>query len=102
MWRPPRYRAGTENRSWPLLTPAPDDTLKRPSPSAGRVRLMLVDAGPCNGRDRSRSLNARRQRGGIALSRLKHGFEPRWGHHSDFVEVFRERFPCRVGRDGNL
>src|SRR5512132_381318 len=36
-----------------------------------------------------------------ALSRLKHGFESRWGHHFDFVEVFRERSPSRVQRDGN-
>jgi len=24
---------------------------------------------------------------GLALSRLKHGFESRWGHHFDFVDV---------------
>jgi len=36
-----------------------------------------------------------------ALSRLEHGFESRWGHHFDFVEVFCERFPSRVGGDGN-
>ena len=31
----------------------------------------------------------------------EHGFESRWGHHSDLVKVLRERFPSRVGRDGN-
>jgi hypothetical protein len=23
----------------------------------------------------------------VALSRLKHGFESRWGHHFDFIDV---------------
>src|SRR5215470_19901627 len=27
-----------------------------------------------------------------ALSRLKHGFESRWGHHVDFVDLFRSVF----------
>jgi hypothetical protein len=27
-----------------------------------------------------------------ALSRLKHGFESRWGHQIDFVECFRSGF----------
>jgi DNA polymerase IV (DinB-like DNA polymerase) len=31
----------------------------------------------------------------------KHGFESRWGHHFDLIEVFRERFPSRVQRDEN-
>jgi hypothetical protein len=31
----------------------------------------------------------------------KHGFESRWGHQFDFVEVFRERFPSRPREDGN-
>ena len=29
---------------------------------------------------------------GLALSRLKHGFESRWGHQFDFVEIFRSVF----------
>ena len=39
--------------------------------------------------------------GSFPRSSLKHGFESRWGHHFDFVEVFRERFPSRPGREGN-
>ncbi len=29
---------------------------------------------------------------GLILSRLKHGFESRWGHQSNFVSVLRSVF----------
>ena len=32
---------------------------------------------------------------------LKHGFESRWGHHSEIAEVFAPEFRCREGRDAN-
>src|SRR5881628_3062755 len=30
---------------------------------------------------------------GLALSRLKHGFESRWGHQLFFIEALRDGFP---------
>jgi hypothetical protein len=38
---------------------------------------------------------------GENVATTKHGFESRWGHHSEMAGVFAPEFTCRGGRDAN-